>query len=107
MGVRPPANDDDEPEAVEFGIAAVDARLDGADLTFPATKRDIVDALNRSDVPYDAAGRSVSLDEAIEETGRREFDSEQDLLNALHPVFEKRRSSPAGIIDQVKAMLPF
>jgi hypothetical protein len=107
MGVRPPANDDEEPEAIEFGIAAVDARLDDADVTFPASKRDIVDALNRSEVPYDATGRSVSLDDAIGETGRQEFDSEQDLLNALHPVFEKRRSSPAGIIDSVKALLPF
>ncbi|WP_135534395.1 hypothetical protein [Halostella pelagica] len=108
MGVRPPANDDgDEPDAVEFGIAAVDARLDGVDVTFPATRGDIVGVLNHPDVPYDATGRTVSLADAIEETGRREFESEQDLLNALHPVFEKHRSSPAGIIDQVKAMLPF
>lgn len=107
MGVRPPADDGDEPDAIEFGIAAVDARLDGADVSFPATKADVLDGLNDTQVPYDAKGRTVSLADAIDATGRREFDSEQDLLNELHPVFEKRRASPASFFDQVRAMLPF
>ncbi|WP_135820707.1 hypothetical protein [Halostella litorea] len=107
MGVRPPANDSsDEPEAIEFGIAAVDARLDEADVTFPATREDLVAALD-SEVPYDAKGRSIPLADAIDETGRREFDSEVDLLDELHPVFEERRASPVGLLDQVRAILPF
>ncbi|WP_121821401.1 DUF5789 family protein [Halostella salina] len=106
MGVRPPANDSDEPDAIEFGIAAVDARLDAADVTFPATRTDLVDALD-DEVPYDAQGRTVALAEAIDETDRHEFDSEQDLLNELHPVFENRRSSPMSLLDRLRAMVPF
>ena len=107
MGVQPPANDSsDEPEAIEFGIAAVDARLDAADVTFPATRADLVAALD-AEVPYDAKGRSIPIADAIDETGRREFDSEGDLLDALHPVFEERCSSPASLLDQVRALLPF
>jgi len=106
MGVRPPANDSDEPDAIEFGIAAVDARLDAADVTFPATKAELVGALD-TEVPYDAQGRTVALADAIDETDRREFDSEQDLLNELHPVFENRRSSPMSLLDRLRAMVPF
>ncbi|NHN48705.1 hypothetical protein G9464_14035 [Halostella sp. JP-L12] len=104
MGVRPPADGGDDPEAIEFGIAAVDARLDEADVSFPATRADLVEELDGG-VPYDGRGRTMQFDDAIERTGRREFDSESDLLDALHPVFEERRSSPMGLIDRVKALL--
>lgn len=103
MGVRPPADDDEEPEAIEFGIAAVDARLDEADVTFPATRSDLLEELDGG-VPYDGRGRTMSFADALDRTDRREFDSEQELLDALHPVFEERRSSPMSLLDRVKAL---
>jgi len=36
MGMRQPRDDEDEPAVIEFGIAALDARLSEAEVTFPA-----------------------------------------------------------------------
>ena len=42
MGVRPPTNDtDDEPDVIDFGIAALDARLEDRDVSFPTTAGDL------------------------------------------------------------------
>lgn len=107
MGARPPQNNNDDPEVIEFGIAAVDARLKNADLTFPATATEIVDEIGQSDIPYDAKGRSMSLEKAIQRTGKREFDNRQELLNSLHFIFEEQRNERSGFLDQVRALLPF
>lgn len=108
MAARPPSTDDEEPDTIEFGIAAVDARVSEADVSFPATDQDIVDALSNDSIPYNSHGYTVSLRDALDETGRTEFESEQDMLNALYPVFEERRNSTSvGLLAQVRAMLPF
>lgn len=109
MGVRPPSEgEDDEPDVVTFGIAALDGRLDDADLTFPATAREVEAALGDIQIPYNASGNSIQLSTALNRTSTREFETRQDLLNALHPVFEERRSAaPSGLLGQLKAMLPF
>jgi hypothetical protein len=106
MGVRPPADDGEEPAAIEFGIAAVDARLDEADVSFPATRADLLEELD-GDVPYDGRGRTMRFADALERTDRREFDAERELLDALHPVFEERRGSPMSLLDRVKALFSF
>lgn len=93
MGVRPPTDDSGDAELIEFGIAALDADIGDADLTFPATREDILDALGNQAVEYDAAGHTVDLATALERTEETEFDSKRDLLNALHPVFEDLRAS--------------
>lgn len=109
MGVRPPPEDeDDEPDVITFGIAALDGRLDDAELTFPATRREVEEELGNVDIPYNAAGRSIRLSEALDRTSVQRFESRQDLLNALHPVFEERRSSASsGLLGQLRSMLPF
>ena len=108
MAARPPSNGSEEPDAIEFGIAAVDARLDETDLAFPATDEEIVDAIQNESIPFNTHGFTVDLRTALDETGRTEFDSEQDLLNALYPVFEERRNSTSvGLLAQVREMLPF
>ncbi|ELY95627.1 DUF5789 family protein [Natrialba taiwanensis] len=109
MGVRPPSNgDDDEPESIEFGIAAVDATLRSADLTFPATKDDVEAALGHERIPYDAHGNDVSLGEILAEVQTRKFDTRQELLNELHQPFEAyRREHSGGVFQQVRSMLPF
>ena len=109
MGVRPPTNNDDsEPETIEFGIAAVDARLKEADLSFPASTETVAETLGPRPIPFDASGNTVPIDEAIEETDHDQFDSRQELMNALHPVFETYRSRhTASVFSRVRGMLPF
>lgn len=108
MGVRPPpSNDDDGPEVIEFGIAAVAAELDDAELSFPATGEEVARRLSDPRIKYDAKGHAVALSEAVSELDRDHFDSEQEFLNALHPIFEEYRNSRTpGVIERVRAALP-
>lgn len=108
MGVRPPANDDDEPEVIEFGIAALDARLSDVDIDYPADARNLSKQIGHVEVPYDAAGHTMTVAEALEETDYRHFEHEQELLNALHPVFERRREARGNsILGQLRSLVPF
>lgn len=108
MGVRPPANDTgDEPEAVDFGIAALDAHLDGADLAFPATAEEVVGALGDPAVDLDASGNAVPLSRVVDGVDRERFESRQDLLDALHPEFERlRREVAGGLLGRLTSLLP-
>jgi hypothetical protein len=109
MGVRPPPSDGgDEPDVVTFGIAALDAQLDEARLSYPVDADTIVERLGDPAVPYDASGNTVRLSEALSETHITRFEHEQELLNALHPIFEERRErSGSGVLAQLRALLPF
>jgi hypothetical protein len=109
MGVRPPSNDvDDEPDVVEFGIAALDARLEDAEVTYPVTTAELVDEYGQTEVPFDAGGNTMTVGEALAEADRDQFDSQQDLLNALHPVFErKRQATSTSLLAQLRALVPF
>lgn len=108
MGVRPPPSDDDSgPEAVDFGIAALAAHLDDADVQFPATASEIRRALGNPDVAYDPHGNDVPLGDVLDRVPTDEFESQKELLNALHPVFEElRTSSGGGVLSWVRSLLP-
>ncbi|MFB6178669.1 MAG: hypothetical protein ABEI77_02965 [Halorientalis sp.] len=108
MGVRPPQQGDDEPDAIEFGIAALDARLSEVHIEYPTDGASISDALGDSEIPYNATGNTVPIGEAIERSNQSRFESEQDLLNTLHPVFEEmRESASSSILMQLRALVPF
>jgi hypothetical protein len=108
MGMRPPVDDDDEePATVAFGIAAVDDRLEAFDVSYPATAAAVRAEAGDVEVPYDTRGHTVTLGEVLAECDRAEFEDEQDLLNALHPVFERRRQQGAGVVERVRRLLPF
>lgn len=108
MAVRPPQGDDDEPEVVAFGIAALGARIDEAELTFPATTDEILSALDEPSVPYNAAGNSLALSEALDQVPRHEFERKTELLDALHPVFERHREqTSSSIVARLRGLLPF
>ncbi|WP_276258184.1 hypothetical protein [Haloglomus litoreum] len=109
MGVRPPQNgDDDEPDTITFGIAALDAHLENADVQFPTDQESLLIELGDPDIPYDASGSTVALSTAMERIHLQQFDSEQELLNTLHPVFESYRERAGNsIIGQLRALLPF
>lgn len=88
-----------------FGIAAVDARLQEVDIVFPATAEEVKRALGDAEVPYEPGGGTVRVAEVVEQTGTREFDTRQELLNALHPAFEEmRNSSTPGFIQWVRSL---
>jgi len=109
MGVQPPSNEvDEEPDVIEFGIAALDARLEDLEVSFPADADRLRREYGSLTVPVDAAGTEITLADALEATDREEFDSEQDLLNTLHPVFERRREkSSRSLIARLRALVPF
>jgi hypothetical protein len=109
MGVRPPQqSEDEEPETVAFGIAALDAHLDDANVTFPATEETLLEELGNPDIPYDAAGDTVSLERALDDTHIQRFETRQELLNALHPVFEAKRERAGNtVFGRLRSLLPF
>ena len=108
MAARPPDDSPSEPESIEFGIAALDARLDHRGVQFPATSDEIVAALGDPSIPYDSGGNTVDLAEALDQVPHDRFETERELLDALHPVFEDRRTSTAGsVVGRLRGMLPF
>jgi len=108
MAARPPQNDSSDPDSIEFGIAALDARLDRAGVRFPATTEELIESMGDTDVSYDAAGNTLDVAEVLRELPEERFETERDLLNRLHPIFEDRRRSGAGsLLGRVRALLPF
>jgi len=108
MAVRPPQDDTSEPDAIEFGIAALAARLEEREVEYPATDGELLDALGDQSIPYDAAGNSVRLSEALEAADADRFESEADLLDRLHPVFERyRERASLSLLGRLRALLPF
>lgn len=109
MGVQPPTNDVEEtPDVIEFGIAALDARLENLEVSFPADADRLREEYGSVTVPVNAAGTEITLAAALEETDQRRFDSEQDLLKALHPVFERRREKASrSVLARLRALVPF
>ena len=108
MAARPPQQDTSSPDSVEFGIAALVGHLDGAAVEYPATRDEIVRALGDPEVPYDASGNTVALSEAMDALPKRTFDSESELLDLLHPVFEEYRVSTSGsLLGRLRSLLPF
>lgn len=109
MAVRPPSNGvDDEPDILEFGIAALDARIEDREVSFPVSAAELDAEYGSMDVPVDPAGHELALGVALDRCDRETFDSKQDLLNALHPVFEaERERRSGGILGRLRSLLPF
>lgn len=108
MGTRLPQSDSPDYETTEFGIAALDAHLDDADITYPIEAKELVSALDNPEIAIDVQGHATTLSEIVEQSERRRFESEQDVLNGLHPVFEaKRESSTRSVIESLRSILPF
>ncbi|WP_435076890.1 hypothetical protein [Halococcus sp. AFM35] len=105
MGVRPPQDDADEPESLAFGIAALAEHLDRAGVSYPIDSATLVRTLDDPEIPCDPAGNGLALSTALERTGQERFDSEEELLDALHPVFEKhRRSASVGLLGRLRSL---
>lgn len=108
MGVRPPADNNDEPDVIEFGIAALDDRLSNVEIDYPATADEVRDAAGHISVPFDASGHSMTVAEALSEANATRFENEQELLNDLHPVFERQREATRNsLLSQLRSLVPF
>ena len=106
MAARPPSNDlDDEPETVEFGIVALEARVEERGVSFPVSASELKAAHGDISLAVDASGREMRLDKALDACEKTAFETQQELLNAMYPVFEEERSS--GIVGRLRALLPF
>ena len=108
MGVRPPSDDSDEPDVIEFGIPALDAKLPTEEFEYPTDATEIRNLAGGVEVPYDPHGHTITVAEALDETSVEKFETKQDLLNALHPVFERKRVSAGNsLISQLRSLVPF
>lgn len=109
MAARPPPNDiDDEPDTGEFGIVALDGAIDRWEVSFPVTSEELSRKYGDQDVPVDPAGHEVALEDVLAEVPHDTFERKQELLNALHPVFEdKRERLSNSILGRLRAMVPF
>ena len=105
MGARPPQDDPVEPDSLTFGIAALDGHLDRESLEFPADGEEIVRSLGDPDIPYDPGGNAMALSTALAQVGVGRFDSADELLETLHPVFEeRRRSTSTGRLGRLRSL---
>lgn len=103
MAAVPPSSEDVEPDAVAFGIAALDDRIRETDISFPVAAETLVAELDDPEIPYDVSGRSIDLSTAIDRADLERFESRRDLLNSLHPVFEAERNS-GGLGEWLKRL---
>jgi len=108
MGARPPQNDTSEPDVIEFGIAALSARLDEADVEFPTTSTELCAAVDDTAIPVDGTGNTLELQQALDRVPQDSFDSESTLLDLLHPVFEEhRKQAGESFFGRLRTLLPF
>ncbi len=108
MGARPPQNETSEPEVIEFGIAALSARIEAAGVEFPTTGQQLVATVDETAIPVDGSGNTVELQTALDALPRDEFENESELLELLHPVFEEhRKKAGESFIGRLRTLLPF
>ncbi len=105
---RAPPSDDTEPDIIEFGIPVLDDRLEEAELSFPADRQEVQVAVGGMEVPFDASGHTLRLENALDELDAEQFETRNELLDALHPVFEGyRQRSATGFFATLRSYLPF
>lgn len=107
MARAPPA-DDSDPEVIEFGIPVLNDRLEEAAVQFPLDRDELERSHGAMEVPYDATGHTLRLGDALDELDADRFETKNELLDALHPVFEGyRQRSPTGLVATLRSYLPF
>lgn len=108
MAARPPKDSNDDPNSIEFGIAALAAHLDDPDVEYPIRSDQLSKVVGDPDIPIDVHGNSISLSKVLTEVDAEQFDSQQDVLNTPHPVFETYRDSAGtGVLASVRSLIPF
>jgi len=107
MAARAPPDDTSDPDVIEFGIAALAARLEEAGVEYPTTSQRLCAAVDDTAIPVDGAGHTVELAAALDRLPQDEFTSQSELLDMLHPVFEEQRKQAArSVFGRLRALLP-
>lgn len=105
---RAPRSGGSDPEPIEFGIPVLDDRLEDAPVSFPAERNELQAAVGSMEIPYDASGHTLTLGDALGALEQDEFETKHDLLDALHPEFERyRQRRPTGLFERIRSLLPF
>lgn len=107
MAARPPAGDDEtvDEDPVVFGIATVDEYLRDAEVTFPASGDAVVAAVDDPEVQVGPNAHTVALSAAIERTGRSEFETRREFLDALYDEFERERHQSGGFVSWLRSLV--
>jgi hypothetical protein len=105
MAARPPQPTNDERDPSAFGIAVVDDHISEDELSYPATREDVVDALDDPTIRCGPNSHEVSLSRVIERTGRSQFESRTQLLDELHEAFEQERRKGGGFVAWLRSLL--
>jgi hypothetical protein len=107
MAARAPPSDTSDPDVIEFGIAALAARLDDAAIDYPTTSRQLCAAVEDTAIPVDGSGNTIELNVVLDRLPQDEFTSESELLDMLHPVFEEQRKKAGqSVFGRLRALLP-
>lgn len=88
-----------------FGIAAVDEHLSAADVSYPVTPDELLEAVGDPEVQCGPNAHDVSLSTVLERTNRRQFDSRQELLDQLHDAFEYERRESNGLVNWLRSLV--
>jgi len=109
MAARPPGGGgSSEPDAIEFGIArSTNEQIGKADVSFPATAEEVRHALGDREIPYDGKGRTITLGEALDQVPQSRFENKTEFLDALYPVFDRKRREGGGLLTSLRDALPF
>lgn len=105
MAARPPQPAGDEREPTAFGIAVVDDYLSDAELLYPATREDVVEALGDPEIRCGPNGHEVSLSTVIQATDSSRFESRRDLLDELHEAFERERQNGTSVVSWLRSLV--
>jgi len=93
-------------DAIEFGIAVLDEQIGKADVSFPATAEEVRHALGDREIPYDGKGRTITLGEALDQVPQSRFENKTEFLDALYPVFDRKRREGGGLLTSLRDALP-
>lgn len=109
MAARPPGNDEeDAPDSMAFGIAALDARIENRDVSFPISIDELRESCGDMQIAIDPSGTEIAFATILDQCTRDSFENRQDLLNALHPIFEaERERKSSGVIGRLRQFVPF
>lgn len=105
MAARPPQPTNGEREPTAFGIAVVDDHLSDVELSYPATREDVVEALDDPTIRCGPNAHEVSLSRVIQRTDRSQFESRTQLLDELHEAFERERRKGGGIVGWIRSLV--
>lgn len=86
-----------------YGPDAIDELVQEAGLSYPVTARQIERDHALANIDVDDSGLSIMVGEVLARTDADRFESREDLVEKLAPVFERERAERrTGVLGKVK-----